>query len=210
MATVGSGLNILGAYGDSTQELRQTSFTGDVPRSLQTLGGWFGSQAAPDAMAAKACGAQFATPVYVTAGKWWHQLQQHDTQQPEYHDSEAERNVAATPASESTAQQASIRLESVDIVTPRGQAVCSNLSCRINQGESLMVTGSNASGKTSLVRTLAGLWPVRQGAISLDFPPPDSDQFGVPSTRQGRRRQQLFVLPQRIFMTLGSLSDQVT
>ena len=74
MATVGSGLNILGAYGDSTQELRQTSFTGDVPRSLQTLGGWFGSQAAPDAMAAKACGAQFATPVYVTAGKWWHGL----------------------------------------------------------------------------------------------------------------------------------------
>lgn len=68
----------------------------------------------------------------------------------------------------------------------------------------MMVTGTNATGKTSLVRTLAGLWPVRSGSITCSF---DT----LPSTSSSHKpRPQLLVLPQRIFMTLGSLSDQVT
>ena len=94
---------------------------------------------------------------------------------------------------------ASISFNDVDIVTPRGEAVCTGLNCVVQEGESLMVTGINASGKTSLARLLAGLWQQGAGSIMHNFPPEGFEG-----------RQNLFVLPQRIYMTLGNLSDQIT
>jgi hypothetical protein len=62
LSSVGSGLNVLGAYGDSAKQMQQTQFDGKVSTSLRSLGVWLGSQAAPDSVAAYGCGARFGTP----------------------------------------------------------------------------------------------------------------------------------------------------
>lgn len=78
----------------------------------------------------------------------------------------------------------------MDIVTPRGDAVCTNVSMTITKESPLMLTGPNASGKTSFVRLLSGLWPAHKGTVS--------------------KEADLFCVPQRIYMTLGSLAEQVS
>lgn len=66
-----------------------------------------------------------------------------------------------------------------------------DLTMRIGPGEHLMITGSNGSGKTSILRVLAGLWPNFAGVITR----PES----------GR----IFYVPQRPYLAIGTLREQV-
>ena len=95
---------------------------------------------------------------------------------------------------------AKIVLKDVDVVTPRGEAICTNLSVEVTLADTLMVTGRNASGKTSLVRVISGLWPHSTGTVTVPSP--------AGSQRPGLK--DVFVVPQRINMFLGTLADQVT
>ena len=95
---------------------------------------------------------------------------------------------------------AKIALVDVDVVTPRGEAMCSHLSVVVTPSDTLMITGRNASGKTSLVRVISGLWPHTTGAVTVPCP--------ASSKRPGLK--DVFVVPQRIHMFLGTLADQVT
>ncbi|XP_013362630.1 PREDICTED: ATP-binding cassette sub-family D member 4 isoform X2 [Chinchilla lanigera] len=69
-----------------------------------------------------------------------------------------------------------------------------DLSLKICEGQSLLITGNTGTGKTSLLRVLGGLWAGAQGSVQMlaDFGP-----HGV-----------LF-LPQRPFFTDGTLREQV-
>eukprot|EP01048_Picozoa_sp_COSAG05_P024401 COSAG05_NODE_5721_length_1107_cov_1.481151_1_plen_197_part_10 len=85
-----------------------------------------------------------------------------------------------------------LALHDADVVTPRGEAIVTQLSFTVRPGQALMIIGRGGSGKSSCVRALRGLWALPRGRRSL---PLESD---------------LVVVPQRIHMVIGTLADQVT
>ncbi|TFY65690.1 hypothetical protein EVG20_g5401 [Dentipellis fragilis] len=87
----------------------------------------------------------------------------------------------------------SIALDAVDVCVPGAPAapLVRGLDVRLEQGEHLMITGSNGVGKTAVARVLAGLWAPGCGRVS----------------RPGRG--EVVVVPQRAYMVAGSLLDQI-
>ncbi|XP_010974815.1 lysosomal cobalamin transporter ABCD4 isoform X1 [Camelus dromedarius] len=86
-------------------------------------------------------------------------------------------------------------LERVCISAPSSnKPLIKDLSLKISEGQSLLITGNTGTGKTSLLRVLGGLWASTRGSVQIltDFGP-----HGV-----------LF-LPQKPFFTDGTLREQV-
>jgi ATP-binding cassette subfamily D (ALD) long-chain fatty acid import protein len=74
--------------------------------------------------------------------------------------SDLEKSISTTANSGASVEDCGddlrIVLDGVDVVTPAGECCVSNLSLEISHGQSLMVTGANATGKSSLGRVLTG------------------------------------------------------
>jgi ATP-binding cassette subfamily C protein len=63
----------------------------------------------------------------------------------------------------------SYEVEHVTVVPPGSRnAVLSEVNFRLEAGEALGIIGPSGAGKTSLVRTLLGIWPAARGSIRLD------------------------------------------
>ena len=92
-----------------------------------------------------------------------------------------------------------VRFKGVDIVAPGGVCCARDLTFEVPKGSPLIVTGPNASGKSSLFRTLGGLWDIPVGAIER---PCDASGKLTPA--------QVFLVPQRPYSVRGTLADQVT
>ncbi|KAG2228088.1 hypothetical protein INT45_009134 [Circinella minor] len=90
-----------------------------------------------------------------------------------------------------------IKFENVPIVTPapgkdrQGELLVENLNVHIRSGEHMLVTGPNGVGKTAVARVIATLWPTFEGTLSR---PED---------------RNIFYIPQRPYLSMGSLRDQV-
>uniref|UniRef100_A0A8C1U582 ATP-binding cassette, sub-family D (ALD), member 3a n=1 Tax=Cyprinus carpio TaxID=7962 RepID=A0A8C1U582_CYPCA len=84
-----------------------------------------------------------------------------------------------------------IKFDHTPLATPNGDILIRDLCFEVKSGANVLVCGPNGCGKSSLFRVLGELWPLFGGSLTKP------------------ERGKLFYVPQRPYMTLGSLRDQV-
>ena len=85
-----------------------------------------------------------------------------------------------------------VKLDKLTVLTPdRSKTLVKDLSFELLPHQSLIITGASGAGKSSVLRTIAGLWPSGPGL--LERPALD----------------HLMFLPQRPYMVQGTLREQL-
>ena len=116
-------------------------------------------------------------------GSLWDQLDEHDAE---------EERIAQEATKEPDENCRIVRLEKLTICTPgKGKILVSELSFELHANQSLIIMGASGTGKSSVLRTIAGLW------------------YGASGLLERPAFNQLMFLPQRPYMVEGSLRDQL-
>lgn len=96
-----------------------------------------------------------------------------------------------------------VSVEAVTVVPPGAQQpALRSVSLEIAAGEIVGVIGPSAAGKTTLARTLLGIWPAAQGKVRLD----GADVYGWSRTELG---PYLGYLPQDVELFDGTIADNI-
>src|SRR5215471_4605628 len=103
----------------------------------------------------------------------------------------AEEEGATGRIVRSQAEGGTLRLQNVSVTLDDGSAVVNEADIEIARGEKVLVIGESGTGKSTLVRAIAGLWPWGSGEISVRF-------------------EGLSLMPQVPYVPLGSLRRAVT
>lgn len=85
-----------------------------------------------------------------------------------------------------------LKFKNVNLISPDCTVLVENMTFDIPRGCHVLTTGPNGSGKSSLFRVVAGLWPLYGGTLYR------------PS------RSKIFYVPQRPYLALGTLRENVT
>jgi putative ATP-binding cassette transporter len=89
-----------------------------------------------------------------------------------------------------TSSDGSVHLEDVTVSLPDGTKLLDSADLLLTPGHSIVVSGRSGTGKTTLFRVFAGIWPFGAGRVKI---PPNS-----------------FFLPQRPYVPLGTLRHVIT
>src|SRR3990167_4711852 len=92
--------------------------------------------------------------------------------------------IDQTPDSRITATQLSI-------FTPREELLLTNIQEAFTHGKDYLIQGASGIGKSTFIRTLAGIWPFAKGAITLPA------------------HQKIMYLPQKSYMPIGTLAEAI-
>lgn len=87
---------------------------------------------------------------------------------------------------------AALRLTGVSVMLSDGTVVVDDADVKVELGEKVLVVGESGTGKSTLVRAIAGLWPWGEGEIAI------------------RPGSKLFLMPQRPYIPLGDLRRAAT
>lgn len=116
-------------------------------------------------------------------GMLWDELDEFDTE---------EERVAREGSQEVDDDSRRVSLDKLTVRTPDGsKTLVSELSFELRRNQSLLIMGASGTGKSSVLRSIAGLWPIGSGA--LERPP----------------LREIMFLPQRPYMIDGNLRDQL-
>src|SRR5207247_2127170 len=88
-------------------------------------------------------------------------------------------------------KDAALRLRNVAVMLDDGTAVIQSADLAIMSGEKVLLTGESGTGKSTLVRALAGVWPWGKGEIEI------------------ATGAKLLILPQRPYVPMGTLRRAV-
>jgi len=97
-----------------------------------------------------------------------------------------ENRLMITPSNES-----SILINRVSVYTPQKVCLLENINESFHQGERYLLEGASGIGKSTLIRTIAGIWPYANGEIVMP------------------KQLKMMYLPQRPYMPIGSLLEAV-
>jgi len=101
------------------------------------------------------------------------------------------------------APQGRLSAENITVVPPGAQLPALRaISFEIEAGEIVGVIGPSATGKTTLARTLLGIWPATQGKVRLD----GADIYGWSRTELG---PHLGYLPQDVELFDGTIAENI-
>jgi putative ATP-binding cassette transporter len=103
----------------------------------------------------------------------------------------AEREETTGRIVRTQAEAGVLRLRDVSVTLDDGSAVVNEADIEIARGEKVLVVGESGTGKSTLVRAIAGLWPWGRGEIQIKF-------------------EGLFLMPQGPYVPLGTLRRAVT
>lgn len=84
-----------------------------------------------------------------------------------------------------------ILAKNISINTPQGEKLLENINQDFVHGQSYVIKGASGIGKSTFVRTLAGIWPFASGEVT--FP-------------QGKN---VMYLPQKAYMPIGTLAEAI-
>ncbi|MBN8920202.1 MAG: type I secretion system permease/ATPase, partial [Rhizobiales bacterium] len=96
-----------------------------------------------------------------------------------------------------------ISVESVTVAPPQSQrAIVQDVTFTLKSGSGLGIIGPSASGKSSLVRALIGVWPAARGSVRLDAAA--LDQWSAES-----RGRYVGFLPQNVELIEGTVGENI-
>lgn len=85
-----------------------------------------------------------------------------------------------------------LRLNDLSVTLDDGTAVVNDAEVAIERGERVLVAGESGTGKSTLVRAIAGLWPWGEGSV------------------QFQKNARVFMLPQKPYVPFGTLRRAIT
>src|SRR4029079_14069980 len=89
-------------------------------------------------------------------------------------------------------EKAALRLRDLSVTLDDGTAVLDDTDIAIKPGERVLIAGESGTGKSTLVRAIAGLWPWGEGTIEV------------------KKGAKLMLLPQRPYIPIGTLRRAAT